>query len=315
MICPPVFCIGMIFCYYDILLIAYSVIYYWIPMPNPTVAFQGEPGAFSEVAAVQYFHSSTPRLFPRRAFEDVFTTVERRRATFGIIPIENSLFGSIHQNYDLLQRRNLAIVGEIKLRIVHALLVNPGVRLKDLRFIYSHPQALGQCEQFLKTLNNIEIAAVYDTAGAAKMIHVDGRRDAAAIAGLRAAALYKLRALRKGIESDHTNYTRFLILSRNKTFARHNAKTSIVFTLKDVPGALFKALSVFALRDINLHKIESRPVIGKPWSYLFYADIEGSMLDERCKNSLHHLEEITSYLKVLGSYEEGRTVGADTAGK
>ena len=239
-----------------------------------TIAFQGEHGAFSEHAALSFFHNKiTP--VPHRSFDDVFKAVQSKATRYGIIPIENSLGGSILQNYDLLQRFNLNIVGEIKLQVRHALITHKGVSLKDIRFIYSHPQALAQCERFLKKFPQIEIVAVYDTAGAAKMIKEESRLDGAAIANERTAHIYGLHILKKGIESDHRNYTRFLILSPHIEPAKGKSKTSIVFAMKDLPGALFKALSVFALRDINLHKIESRPIVGKPWEYLFYIDFEG----------------------------------------
>jgi prephenate dehydratase len=273
-----------------------------------TVAFQGEAGAFSEQAASVYFGKSAQTL-PCRSFADVFRAVESRQADRGLIPIENTVFGSIHENYDLLQRSRLHIVGEIKLRVIHALLVNAGVRLKDIRYIYSHPQALGQCERFLASLHNVEVVAVYDTAGAAKMIKEEKRKDAAAIASLRAAQVYGLQVLKKEIESNRANFTRFLALSRVKAGTPRHAKTSIVFGLKDAPGALYKALSVFALRDVNLLKIESRPFVGKPWEYLFYVDIEGSMNDAACKLSIRHLGEISSYLRILGTYEIGKVVG------
>src|SRR5512140_3320023 len=175
-------------------------------------AFQGEQGAFSELAARHYFGKSAWEPVPFRTFEEVFTAVAKGRAEVGIVPIENSLFGSIHQNYDLLRRFSLSITGEIVLRVVHALLANPGVALKDVRHIYSHPQALGQCERFLRSLRGVEAAAEYDTAGAAKMIRDQGRTDAAAIASREAARLYGLRILRSGIETDHRNFTRFIVL-------------------------------------------------------------------------------------------------------
>ncbi|HLX11718.1 MAG TPA: prephenate dehydratase [Bacteroidota bacterium] len=267
------------------------------------IAYQGEPGAFSEEAAAIYFGKSI-RTTPCKSFTDVFRGVERKRCDFGIIPIENSLFGSIHENYDLLQRHSLFITGEVKLRVVHSLLANKGVTLKNVRYIYSHPQAIGQCDRFLGSVPRVESVAMYDTAGAAKFIKNERRLDAAAIASARAAKIYGLNILRRGIENDHTNFTRFLVLSRKHSSPKKRAKTSIVFSMNDIPGALFKALSVFAMRDINLHKIESRPLVGKPWEYLFYVDFEGSLDSERAKNSLRHLEEITAYLRVLGSYEE-----------
>ena len=276
-------------------------------MKNQAIAFQGEHGAFSEQAAYACGPKSL-RTVPCKTFPEVFRAVERTSVQYGIIPIENSLFGSIHQNYDLLQKFNLFIVGEIKLRVVHTLLVHPSVSMKQVRFIYSHPQALGQCERFLSRLKNIEVVAVYDTAGAAKMIKEQHRTDAAAIASREAARVYGLKILYSGIENDHQNFTRFLILAKHKVRVKRNAKTSIIFSLKNIPGSLYKALSVFSLRDINLYKIESRPLAGKTWEYLFYLDFEGSILDDACRRAVDHLTEIATYVKILGSYPVGKTI-------
>ncbi len=275
---------------------------------RPRIAFQGERGAFSEQAARAFFGRSAATV-PLRSFPEVFRSVDSGRTAYGVIPIENSLFGSIHQNYDLLQRFGLKIVGEIKLRVILALLVNRGVRLGQVRVVYSHPQALGQCEKFLNRLKGVEAVAVYDTAGAAKAVREEGRTDAGAIASHEAARVYGLRVLRSGVESDHRNFTRFLVLARRAVVPKGDAKTSIIFSTRNVAGALFKALSVFALRDINLHKIESRPLVGRPWDYLFYLDFSGSAADEPCRNALAHLREIATSLKILGSYPQGRTVG------
>lgn len=271
------------------------------------VAYQGEEGAFSEQAALAYFQRPV-RTIPLRGFADVFESVARGSSAAGIIPIENSLYGSIHQNYDLLQQYSLKISGEIILRIVHCLLAIRGVRLAEIRRIYSHSQALGQCQEFLSRLKNVEAVPMYDTAGAAKMISDRREPYAAAIAGLQAARVYDLAVLQRNIESNHRNYTRFLILSRRETYPRGDAKTSIIFKTKNVPGALFRALGVFALRDINLFKIESRPITGKPWEYLFYLDFSGNRVDEVNRRALDHLSEISSSVKILGSYPVGKTV-------
>ncbi len=270
------------------------------------IAFQGEHGAFSEEAAGLYRASLSPRpaivTQPRKSFAQVFEAVQRRKADVGIVPIENSLFGSVHENFDLLDRYPLHIVGEVKLRVSHMLMARRGVKLADLRHIYSHPQALGQCDRFLQTMKKAEIVAVYDTAGSAKMIGESNTRDSAAIASAAAAKLYGLSILKRSIESDHQNFTRFLVLARKPVRVQKNAKTSIILSLKSIPGALFKALSVFALREIDLEKIESRPIRGKPWEYVFYIDFRGSLEDENCRYAIDALGEITSHLRVLGSY-------------
>jgi prephenate dehydratase len=241
-------------------------------------------------------------------FKDVFGYATKHPSGFGVVPLENSVFGSVYQNYDLLLRHNLHIVGEVKLRIQLHLMALPGVSQKTVRTIYSHPQALGQCEDFLRLQTRVNAVAYYDTAGAAKMVREEGRRDAAAIASARAASTYGLSILKRNIESNHHNYTRFIVLSRRPGRLEKATKTSLVFAVKDVAGALFKALAVFALREINMLKIESRPHVGKPWEYLFYLDIEGSPGDESVLQALDHLKELTTFVRVLGAFPAGKTI-------
>lgn len=273
------------------------------------VAFQGARGAYSEAAAIAYFGEDQIRSIPCPSFDDVFQGVESYRWERGIVPIENSLAGSIHRNYDLLLRHDLQIVGEQYLRIVHNLIALPDVRLDNVRRVYSHPQALDQCESWLdKSLPQAERVPTYDTAGSAKRLKEQGDDDAAAIASAQAAHVYNLPILATGIEDNAENYTRFLILGREPFAASEDAKTAIVFALKNAPGVLFKALSVFALRDIDLTKIESRPVKGQLWQYFFYMDFIGNMQEERCQNALRHLQEIATYLRVLGSFPRARQV-------
>jgi prephenate dehydratase len=271
------------------------------------IAFAGERGAFAELAAAQYFG---PRhaLTPVPEFEDVFSAVSRGRVRHGIIPIENSLTGSIHQNYDLLLESDLSITGEIFLRVSHYLIANHGVKPHNVKRVYSHPQGLAQCLKFLKKMPQAERIPVSNTAAAVRKIK-DGRLlDAAAIASLQAAIDYDMNILAKNIEDNKANITRFLILAKKNASPRPgggNLKTSVVFSLKNMPGALFKGLSVFALRDIDLLKIESRPVHGKPFEYLFYLDFAGGYDEERQANALNHLREITVFCRTLGSYERG----------
>ncbi|MGA3246163.1 MAG: prephenate dehydratase [Bacteroidota bacterium] len=272
-----------------------------------TVAYQGEPGAFSEEAARSFF-GPRARLLPKQSFKDVFEFATRHPSGFGVVPIENSTFGSVHQIYDLLLRHKLHIIGELKLRIQLHMMVLPGVSAKGIRSVYSHSQALGQCEEYLRSLKRVSVAAYYDTAGSAKMIREEGRKDAAAIASARAARTYGLSILKRNVESNHHNYTRFIVLSARKDLAKSKEKTSIVFAAKNVPGALFKALAVFALREINMLKIESRPHVGKPWEYLFYLDIEGSPSETRVRQALKHLDELTTFVRVLGAYPFGSTI-------
>ncbi|MCE5251833.1 prephenate dehydratase [bacterium] len=271
------------------------------------VAFQGVLGAFSELATYEYFGRDVT-VVPRPTFAEVFDAVSGSDADHGVIPIENSLAGSIHENYDLLLDRNLVITGEVKLRIIHNLIVNKGVRLSDIRRIYSHPQALSQCKDFLHALADVEQVSVYDTAASALKIKNSGKTDEAAIASEQAAIDYGLEIIKSAIESNHKNFTRFLVLSKELAEEAGNAKTSIVFATKNIPGALFKSLSVFALRDIDLYKIESRPIPGSPWEYLFYLDFNGDIRHEVTKRAINHLGEIASFLKVLGSYRKGDEV-------
>jgi prephenate dehydratase len=263
------------------------------------VAFQGEPGAYSEQAVFEYVGDVETQ--PCETFDDVFAAVTSGACTSGLIPIENSLAGSIHQNYDLLLRHDLHIAGEYFLRVRHCLIGSPGVDKSEIRRVISHPQALGQCAGYLRELG-VKTEPVYDTAGGVKMLKTSGERTTGAIASKRAAEIYEMEILEEGIEDNPENYTRFLLISPKPVQPEGEAKTSIVFTLKNQPGALFKALSVFALRDIDLTKIESRPLAGKPWEYLFYIDFIGAMGDEKVKRALDHLGEYALMLRVLGSY-------------
>jgi prephenate dehydratase len=271
------------------------------------VAFQGELGAYSELAAHEYFGNGVS-VIPKETFSDVFKAVVSGEADHGVLPFENSLTGSIHENYDLMLDHDLVITGEIKLRIVHNLIVNKGVKQSDIKRVYSHPQALSQCKDFLAGLGGVELVSVYDTAGAARELKKSGSREDAAIASAQAAADYDLEIVASGIESNHMNYTRFHVLSRELNKEAADSKTSILFSMKNIPGGLFKSLSVFALRDIDLYKIESRPLHGTPWKYIFYLDFDGDIRQDVIKKAIAHLEEIAAFLKILGSYPKGKEV-------
>jgi prephenate dehydratase len=272
-----------------------------------TIAFQGERGAFTELAAIQYF-GGREKTLPVARWEDVFEAAENHRATYGIIPIENSLGGSIHHNYDLLLHHGLSITGEIYLKISQFLLANKGVGIRQVTRVFSHPQGFEQCKLFFKNMPDVECVPVSNTAAAAKKIKEEGLCDAAAVSSMQAAIDYDLKVLARNIEDDKENITRFLILSNKRRATRGAAsmKTSVVFALKNIAGALFKSLSVFALRDIDLLKIESRPVRGKPFEYMFYLDFSGSADDEAQRNAINHLREITVLCRVLGSYPVGK---------
>ncbi|EFJ09454.1 hypothetical protein SELMODRAFT_184687 [Selaginella moellendorffii] len=279
------------------------------------VAYQGVPGAYSEAAACKAYPNC--EAVPCEQFDSAFQAVELWLVDRAVLPIENSLGGSIHRNYDLLLRHRLHIVGEVQFPVNHCLLGLPGVKTEELKRVLSHSQALAQCEQTLSKLG-VTREAVDDTAGAAQARHPFYLEDAGAVASARAAQIYGLDVLAEGIQDDSDNITRFLMLARDPVIPRNDRpfKTSVVFTLEEGPGVLFKALAVFALRDINLTKIESRPQRKKPlrivddsntgvakyFDYLFYIDFQASMADPRAQNALGHLQEIAPFMRVLGCY-------------
>ena len=264
------------------------------------IAYQGEPGAFSEAAARRL--DAGAELTTCRTFEEVFLSVESGAVGYGVVPIENSIGGSIHRNYDLLLNHQLPIVGEVELPVVHHLLALPGASLDRLRRVYSHPQALAQCERFLATLTGVEIVATYDTAGSAKLVADERLQDAAAIASARAGEVFGLTPLASSIQDYQDNLTRFLVIGRIPFSDSVPDKTSIVFSLPNEPGALFKALSAFALRGIDLTKLESRPIPGRPWEYMFYVDLAAACDELACARALAHLAEFAPTLRTLGSY-------------
>jgi prephenate dehydratase len=247
---------------------------------------------------------------PFQRFDEVFRALSDKSVDAAVIPIENTLAGSVHENYDHLLEYDVRIVAETNVRIVHNLIVRPGVRFRDIRRVFSHPVALNQCLDFFAANPAIEKVPYYDTAGSAKMIARERLDDAAAIASSIAASIYGGHTVRRSIEDDRRNFTRFFLLRRAKEARRlpkdvEHWKTSLVFTTRNTPGALFRSISAFALRDLNLTKIESRPLRGKPWEYLFYVDFLGREDDERACNALNHLRELADFLRVLGSYPRG----------
>ncbi|KAM1148966.1 hypothetical protein ACFX14_029497 [Malus domestica] len=279
------------------------------------VAYQGVRGAYSESAAEKAYPNC--EAVPCEQFDTAFEAVERWLVDRAVLPIENSLGGSIHRNYDLLLRHSLHIVGEVKLAVRHCLLANHGVEIEDLKRVLSHPQALAQCENTLTKLGLVR-EAMDDTAGAAKHVAFHKLKDTGAVASSTAAVIYGLQILAQDIQDDSDNVTRFLMLAREPIIPGTDKpfKTSIVFSLEEGPGVLFKALAVFALRQINLTKIESRPLrmqplrasddsnggLSKYFDYLFYVDFEASMADQSAQNALRHLKEFATFLRVLGSY-------------
>jgi len=272
------------------------------------VAIQGEAGSFSHEAALRLLGNNISVL-PCQRFEEVFQALEKRTAEAAVIPIENTLHGSVHENYDHLLNFEHRIVAELNLRIVHNLIVCPGVRFSHIRRVFSHPVALNQCLRFLAAHPEWERVPFYDTAGSVKMLLEEKLPDAAAIASAVSAEIYGGRILRRSIEDDRQNFTRFFLLRRPdqpplplKEAGRKGWKTSIVFSTRNQPGSLFRALSAFALRDLSLTKIESRPLRGRPWEYLFYVDFLGNVEDERVQRALGHLQELCDLLRVFGCY-------------
>jgi prephenate dehydratase len=271
---------------------------------------QGELGAFSQ-EAVRQLLGGRAETVPFQRFEDVFRALCAAKIDAAVIPIENTLAGSVHENYDHLSHFEVRIAAETNVRIVHNLIAPAGVRFQDIRKVYSHPVALNQCLRFFARHRRLESVPFYDTAGSVKMIMEQPAGDAAAIASALAASIYGGSILRRSIEDHRRNFTRFFLLypagrARPARRASGQWKTSLVFSTRNIPGALFRAVSAFALRDLNLTKIESRPLHGKPWEYLFYLDFLGREDEPRVKNALGHLAELADSLRVLGSYPRGR---------
>ncbi len=267
----------------------------------PKVYFQGTRGAYSEVAAFTYFDSHIETIGTKR-FEDTIDAINYDSEAYAILPIENSLMGSIHRNYDLLLTNEVWIVAEVELRITYNLF---GICSKeDINEIWAHPAVLEQCRNFLAENSNCRAVSFFDSAGAAEVVVRENRKDVGIIAGPQAGTIYGLKTLREQIEDHKMNFTRFLILSkRKKIYAGNDAKSSLVFGVKNEPGILFRSLSIFALRNIDLIKLESRPIVGKPWEYIFYIDFRGSIAQEHCRNAVDNLGEVSVYYKFLGSYQ------------
>ena len=269
------------------------------------VAFQGARGAFSEEAARQLLGSDLQYVTCER-FEEVFQLLADGKVSRAVVPIENTLAGSVHENYDHLLKFRLPIIAETRVRIVHNLIVCPKTNLSDIRRVLSHPVALGQCLKFFEENRHLKPEIFYDTAGSVEHIVRENDSSIAAIASAAAAKHHGGKILQRSIEDDHRNFTRFFLLARkaSRQHPKKSLQTSIVFSTKNTPGALFRCMSAFALRDISLTKIESRPLRGQPWEYLFYIDFAGSPDEENCRGAMSHLSEITDLLVVLGCYPQ-----------
>jgi prephenate dehydratase len=267
------------------------------------VAIQGERGAFSHAAALQALGQDV-EVLPRPTFDALFAAVADGEADRSLVPIENSLAGSIHENYDRLKAGPLHIVGETQLRVRQCLIARPGATVASIRRVASHPVALAQCRRFFAERPQLEQVAAYDTAGSVKDLLRDGPATQAAIASALAASLYGGQVLMEGIEDDPENFTRFLVLARVPGPLERANKTTVVFSLRNAPGVLYRALGAFATRGVDLSKIESRPLRGKPWEYAFYLDVLG---DPRgvAGDALSELAGLAQEMRVLGSYPEG----------
>lgn len=264
------------------------------------VAFQGVKGAFSEDAAASFFPGVDT--MPCPDFESVFRAVERGEAEHGIVPVENSIEGSVTAVNDLLLENDLVIVGEVLVPVVHCLISHPGSEIGDIIRVYSHPQALGQCRSFLARYPGWEKVPAFDTAGSVRLIRERGQKEEAAIASRRAAEVYGMKVLREGIQGSDENYTRFFALRRSSHLLDRGDKTSLAFATRNVPGALYEAMGAFAGRGINMTKVESRPRKGRAWEYVFFVDIDGHVNDPKVADALTDLVRRAVFVKVLGSY-------------
>jgi prephenate dehydratase len=264
------------------------------------VAYLGIKGAYSERAAAQHFGKDMQDVQCSN-FADILALVESGQVDHGILPIENSLAGTVSQSYELLTDHDVKIQGEVILKIEHALLALPGTKLEDLKQVRSHPQALAQCADFLKA-HNLEPVSWYNTAGSAKDLAADPVAGVGAIAGADVAEMYGLDVLATNIQDIAENYTRFFVLGRGEVAPAEHNKTSLIFTTKHKPGALVACLQCFAGRDINLTKLESRPLRDRPWEYIFYMDFEGHTEDANFQAAFDDLQEHTAFVRVLGSY-------------
>jgi len=267
-------------------------------------AFQGERGAYSEAAAIHFFKENVQTM-PYPTFYEVLESTEQSKSDYAILPIENSLEGSVGESYDLLLTTKLNVIGEIYYRIKHCLIGFDG--LEKIDTVYSHPQALGQCRKFIQE-HKLKPIPTYDTAGSVKIILELKKDNVACIASKNAAEIYKVPIIKEGIEDNVINYTRFLILANKKQEKTAKDKTSIIFSIKHVPGALYSILEKFNANKINLTKIESRPTKSTPWEYNFYVDFEGNLEDPHVKEMLEKIKQHTVFLKVLGSYARAELI-------
>ncbi len=268
---------------------------------SKTAAFIGEYGSYSHKASIGYFGDEIKPV-SMKTFRDIFNAVRHGSCQYGVVPLENSLSGSIHENYDLLQEYNLKIIGEITIRVKHALITHENVLKSDIKRILGPPPALSQCRNYLDQYPDIEIVPVTSTSSAVRQIKDSGDRQSAAIGSAMAAGIFGMNILEESIEDNPRNYTRFAIIAKEKTDYKKVTKTSIIFSTGNKPGALFEVMKVFSEYEINLVKLESRPMLGKPWEYMFYADLEADIGHPDFEPVMDRLKEKSENLRVLGRY-------------
>ena len=264
------------------------------------VAIQGERGSYSEEAAHLYFKSQEFELLNKNYLDEVFDSIQSGEADYGVIPIENSTTGSIRKSLDLLLERDVRVIGEVKLKVSHALMSLKG-SLEDIRIVYSHPEAIAQCERFLREKGWVIVPSL-DTAGAARIVANSNDTSLAAIASERAASIYGLKIVARDIQDNPLNITRFFVISPRDQISEDADTTAAFFATSHKPGSLWRALGAFARRNINLLWLESRPIKGEPWNYSFYVEFEGSINDYAVREAIRELEGLTIWIKILGSY-------------
>ena len=264
------------------------------------VAFQGEHGAYSESAVYSYFGRSV-EVLPCKTFREVFDKVERKEVDYGVVPVENSLVGSVVETYDLFLEYDLKVRGEVIIKVSHCLITNVETDIDSVEVVYSHPQALAQCRRFLESFGRTLIPT-YDTAGSVKMMKEKRLLNAAAIASEKAAEIYGMKIVARDIADNPNNYTRFFVLGEEDHPPTGNDKTSIIFSVPHKPGSLYNALAEFAKRNINLTKIESRPTRKKLWEFNFYLDFEGHRKERKFTEAIEALKSKAYFVKILGSY-------------
>lgn len=269
------------------------------------IAFQGVHGAYSEDAVFSYFHNDIEAIACDE-FEEVFERVERGDVAYAVVPVENSLEGSVTAVSDLLLESDLTVTGEVLVWVRHCLIGQPDAELENVRRVYSHPQALGQCRSFLARHPEWEKIPSYDTAGSVREVKERGLREEAAIASKRAASHYGMKVLQEDIQSAQRNYTRFFVVEKAASILPEGDKSSLAFSTKNIPGALYQCIGVFAERGVNLNKLESRPRKGRTWEYVFYVDIDGHVNDPKVSEALTDLVRRATFVKVFGSYKKAK---------